>query len=102
MRDWPYVEDHCRATDLIRERGEAEQVYNVGRHNEMYNIDIVRLICKLLDKPESLITHVKDRKGHDLRYAIDAAKVTKELGWIPEIEFGAGIYKTIQWYQREG
>ncbi len=98
VRDWLYVEDHCAAIDLILERGEVGQVYNIGGHNEMRNIDIVKLICKALGKPESLITHVTDRKGHDMRYAIDPSFIHGELGWLPETKFEVGIQKTIQWY----
>lgn len=98
VRDWLYVEDHCRAIDRIMRQGRIGEVYNIGGHNEMQNIDIVRLICKLMDKPESLITYVTDRKGHDLRYAIDASKMEKELDWQPETTFDAGIRKTIRWY----
>lgn len=98
VRDWLYVEDHCRAIDLIIHKGHAGEVYNVGGHNEMKNIDIVKIICKALGKPESLITHVGDRKGHDMRYAIDPAKIHRELGWLPETKFEDGIQKTIQWY----
>lgn len=98
VRDWLYVEDHCAAIDLILEKGKAGQVYNIGGHNEMRNIDIVKLICKALGKPESLITHVTDRKGHDMRYAIDPAFIHEELGWLPETRFEEGIQKTIQWY----
>ena len=98
IRDWLYVEDHCKAIDLILRNGTVGEVYNIGGHNEMRNIDIVRLICKLLDKPESLITFVADRKGHDLRYAIDPAKIHRELGWLPETPFEVGIEKTIRWY----
>lgn len=98
VRDWLYVEDHCEAIDLIIHKGKAGEVYNVGGHNEMKNIDIVKLICKKLDKPESLITFVTDRKGHDLRYAIDPAKISKELGWLPKTKFSDGIEKTIKWY----
>ena len=98
VRDWLYVEDHCAAIDLILEKGEAGQVYNIGGHNEMKNIDIVRLICKALDKPESLITYVTDRKGHDMRYAIDPAFIHEKLGWLPETRFADGIQKTIRWY----
>ena len=98
VRDWLYVEDHCKAIDLILRNGTVGEVYNIGGHNEMRNIDIVRLICKLLDKPESLITFVTDRKGHDLRYAIDPAKIHRELGWLPETPFEVGIEKTIRWY----
>lgn len=98
VRDWLYVEDHCRAIDLILQKGRVGEVYNVGGHNEMKNIDIVKLICKVLGKPESLIHFVKDRKGHDRRYAIDPAKIHRELGWLPETKFADGIQKTIQWY----
>lgn len=98
VRDWLYVEDHCKAIDLILQRGRVGEVYNIGGHNEMRNIDIVKLICKALGKPESLITYVKDRKGHDLRYAIDPAKIHAELGWLPETMFADGIQKTIEWY----
>ena len=98
VRDWLYVEDHCKAIDLIVRKGRAGEVYNVGGHNEMRNIDIVRLICRELGKPESLITHVADRKGHDMRYAIDPTKIHDELGWLPETRFADGIQKTIRWY----
>ena len=98
VRDWLYVEDHCRAIDLILREGCIGEVYNVGGHNEMSNIDIVKLICKELGKPESLITYVTDRKGHDRRYAIDPTKIHRELGWLPETKFTDGIKKTIQWY----
>jgi dTDP-glucose 4,6-dehydratase len=98
VRDWLYVEDHCKAIDLIIREGKVGEVYNIGGHNEMKNIDIVKLICKALDKPESLITHVTDRKGHDMRYAIDPAKIHAELGWLPETMFKDGIVKTIKWY----
>ncbi len=98
VRDWLYVEDHCKAIDLIIHKGTVGEIYNIGGHNEMANIDIVKLILKELDKPESLITYVKDRKGHDRRYAIAPAKIHKELGWLPETKFAAGIRKTIRWY----
>jgi dTDP-glucose 4,6-dehydratase len=98
VRDWLYVEDHCKAIDLIVRNGKAGEVYNVGGHNEMKNIDIVRLILKELGKPESLITYVADRAGHDLRYAIDPTKITNELGWSPETKFRDGIKLTIKWY----
>ena len=83
---------------LILSKGSVGQVYNVGGHNEMRNIDIVRLICRELGKPESLIVHVEDRKGHDLRYAIDPTKISRELGWLPETKFEDGLKKTIRWY----
>ena len=98
VRDWLYVEDHCKAIDLILHKGREGEVYNVGGHNERKNIDIVRIICKALGKSESLITYVADRKGHDLRYAIDPTKIHTELGWLPETKFEDGIQKTIQWY----
>lgn len=98
VRDWLYVTDHCRAVDLIIHRGKDGEVYNVGGHNEMKNIDLVRFICRELGKPESLITFVEDRKGHDMRYAIDTSKIYAELGWKPETRFEVGIRKTIRWY----
>ena len=98
VRDWLYVEDHCRAIDLIIHNGKVGEVYNVGGHNEKRNIDIVRIICQELGKPESLIVHVEDRKGHDRRYAIDPFKIHRELGWLPETKFEDGIKKTIKWY----
>lgn len=98
VRDWLYVEDHCKAINLIIHKGKDGEVYNIGGHNEMRNIDIVRLICKELKKPESLITYVRDRAGHDMRYAIDPAKIHSELGWLPETKFEDGIRKTITWY----
>jgi dTDP-glucose 4,6-dehydratase len=98
VRDWLYVEDHCKAIDLIIHHGMVGEVYNIGGHNEMKNIDIVKLICKELGKPESLITYVTDRKGHDMRYAIDPTKIKNDLGWLPETMFADGIKKTIQWY----
>lgn len=98
VRDWLYVEDHCKAIDLIIRRGRVGEVYNIGGHNEMKNIDIVKMICHELNKPESLITYVADRKGHDRRYAIDPTKISTELGWLPETKFQDGIKKTVKWY----
>lgn len=98
VRDWLYVEDHCKAIDLILQRSRAGEVYNIGGHNERRNIDIVRSICRELGKPESLITFVKDRKGHDLRYAIDPDKIRRELGWQPETDFTMGLERTVRWY----
>lgn len=98
VRDWLYVEDHCTAIDLILENGKPGQVYNIGGHNEKRNIDIVKIVLAELGKPESLITYVTDRKGHDMRYAIDPAFIHRELGWLPETRFEDGIRKTIRWY----
>ncbi|WP_405384258.1 dTDP-glucose 4,6-dehydratase [Phascolarctobacterium sp.] len=98
VRDWIYVDDHCKAIDIIIHKGRVGEIYNVGASCEMPNIDIVKLICKELGKPESLITHVTDRKGHDMRYAIDPTKIYNELGWLPETKFADGIKKTIKWY----
>ncbi len=98
IRDWLYVEDHCKAIDLVVRKGRVGEVYNIGGHNEMRNIDIVKLICKELGKSEDLIVHVTDRKGHDQRYAIDPTKIHTELGWLPETRFKDGIKKTIKWY----
>lgn len=98
VRDWLYVEDHCKAIDLVIHKGRIGEVYNIGGHNEMKNIDIVKLIVHALGKSEDLITYVTDRKGHDLRYAIDPTKIHNELGWLPETKFADGIQKTITWY----
>ena len=98
IRDWLYVEDHCKAIDLIIHNGREGEVYNIGGHNEMKNIDIVKIIIKELGKDESLIKFVEDRKGHDRRYAIDPTKIHNELGWLPETMFADGIQKTIRWY----
>ena len=98
VRDWLYVEDHCKAIDMILQHGKIGEVYNIGGHNEIRNIDIVKLICRELRKPESLITYVTDRKGHDLRYAIDNTKIQTTLGWQPDVRFEDGIQRTIRWY----
>lgn len=98
VRDWLYVEDHCKAIDLIIHNGKIGEIYNIGGHNEKTNIYIVKKILELLKKPESLITYVEDRKGHDLRYAIDPTKIKRELGWQPDTMFDDGIVKTVQWY----
>ena len=98
VRDWLYVDDHCSAIDKIIHGGKDGEVYNVGGHNEMKNIDIVKLICKELGKSEDLITYVTDRKGHDMRYAIDPTEIHNDLGWLPETKFEDGIKKTIKWY----
>jgi dTDP-glucose 4,6-dehydratase len=104
IRDWLYVEDHCKAIDLVLEKGRAGEVYNVGGHNEQPNIAIVKSIISYVSEKvdpsvgESLIKHVTDRKGHDRRYGIDPSKIRKELGWEPETMFAEGIRKTIDWY----
>lgn len=98
VRDWLYVEDHCRAIDLIVREGKDGELYNIGGHNEKSNLEVVKLILEYLGKPESLITYVTDRKGHDLRYAIDPAKIHRDLGWLPETKFDDGIRMTIDWY----
>lgn len=98
IRDWLHVYDHCVAIDLILEKGKVGEVYNIGGHNEKSNIEVVQTILKALHKPKSLIRFVEDRKGHDRRYAIDASKIEKELGWKPIYQFDTGIQETIQWY----
>ena len=98
VRDWLYVKDHCRGILAVLEKGKAGEVYNFGGHNEKKNIDIVKTILRELNKPESLITYVGDRKGHDLRYAIDPSKAARELGWHPTTRFDDGICQTIRWY----
>ena len=106
VRDWLYVEDHARAIDVIFHQGKVGDTYNIGGFNEWKNIDIVRLLCQVMDRKlqrepgtsEQLITFVKDRAGHDLRYAIDASKLTDELGWKPSLQFEEGIEKTLDWY----
>lgn len=98
VRDWLYVEDHCRAIDAIIHKGKIGEVYNVGGHNEVQNIDIVKMILDILGKPYSLISYVADRKGHDLRYAIDPSKMKRELGWEPTVKFESGIRSTVEWY----
>ncbi|MBZ4646017.1 MAG: dTDP-glucose 4,6-dehydratase [Clostridia bacterium] len=98
VRDWLYVEDHCSAIDLIIHKGTEGEVYNVGGHNERTNLEVVKTILKELGKPDSLITFVTDRPGHDLRYAIDPSKIQRELGWKPQVKFDEGIRMTIKWY----
>ena len=98
VRDWLYVTDHCSAIDLVVREGREGEVYNIGGHNERSNLEVVKTILKALDKPESLIQYVKDRPGHDLRYAMDPTKIETELHWKPEYTFDTGIPVTIQWY----
>lgn len=98
VRDWLHVEDHCNAIDLVLHKGKPGEVYNVGGNNERTNIEIVKTILKHLDKPESLIKFVADRPGHDRRYAIDATKIKRDLGWEPKYTFETGIKQTIDWY----
>ena len=98
VRDWLWVGDHCAAIDLILRHGRVGEVYNVGGGNEVANIDLVKMICKMLGKSEEIITYVSDRKGHDRRYAVDASKLCRELGWAPEKRFADGLSETVRWY----
>jgi dTDP-glucose 4,6-dehydratase len=106
IRDWLWVEDHARAIDVIYHTGRLGETYNIGGHNEWKNIDLIKLMCRIMDRKlgrepgtsQKLITYVKDRAGHDLRYAIDSSKVQKELGWAPSLQFEEGLEKTISWY----
>ena len=98
VRDWLHVYDHCSGIDLVMRQGRNGEIYNIGGHNERHNIDVIKTILIELNKPESLITYVTDRKGHDLRYAIDPTKIEKELGWQPLYSFESGIKETIAWY----
>ncbi|ETT64807.1 dTDP-glucose 4,6-dehydratase [Paenibacillus sp. FSL H8-0457] len=99
VRDWLYVEDHCRAVDLVLRQGVDGEIYNIGGHNERNNLQVIRTILSELNKPETLIQHIQDRPGHDRRYAINADKIRKELGWAPQYHYESGIRETIRWYQ---
>jgi dTDP-glucose 4,6-dehydratase len=101
VRDWLYVRDHCEAILTVLEKGRKGEVYNIGGNNEMTNLALVKSVLLALGKPESLITYVKDRPGHDRRYAIDASKIRAELGWSPRFTFGTALPLTIRWYQTE-
>lgn len=98
VRDWLYVEDHCKAIDLIIHKGKVGDIFNVGGHNERTNLEVVKAILKELNKPETLISYVKDRPGHDLRYAIDPTKIINELGWEPSTKFEIGLKETVKWF----
>lgn len=106
IRDWLYVEDHAKAIDLIYHQGKIGETYNIGGHNEWTNIDLIKLLCSIMDEnldredgtSVKLISYVKDRAGHDLRYAIDSTKLQNELGWVPSLQFEEGLTKTIKWY----
>jgi dTDP-glucose 4,6-dehydratase len=106
IRDWLWVEDHARAIDVIYHQGKNGDTYNIGGHNEWTNIDLIKVMCRIMDRKleretgtsEKLISYVKDRAGHDLRYAIDSTKLQKELNWVPSLQFEEGIEKTIDWY----
>lgn len=99
VRDWLYVEDHCRAVDLVLRQGVDGEIYNIGGHNERNNLQVIQTILSELNKPETLIRHIQDRPGHDRRYAINADKIRKELGWAPQYHYESGIRETIRWYQ---
>jgi dTDP-glucose 4,6-dehydratase len=99
VRDWLYVEDHCKAIDLVLDKGRVGEVYNIGGHNERFNIDVVKAIIAFAGASESLITHVQDRLGHDRRYGVDPAKIQRELGWKPETAFEHGVKATLSWYR---
>jgi dTDP-glucose 4,6-dehydratase len=98
VRDWIYVLDHCKALDVVLHKGRNGEVYNIGGKSEMKNIDVVKLVLKEMNKPESLIEFVKDRPGHDRRYAIDSTKIEKEMDWRCEHDFGEWIRETLKWY----
>jgi dTDP-glucose 4,6-dehydratase len=98
VRDWIFVEDHCRGIVTVAERGSTGEVYNLGGGSEKENIEIVRTICRHIGRPETLIRFVKDRPGHDFRYSMDYSKISRELGWAPQVDFYKGLAETIDWY----
>jgi dTDP-glucose 4,6-dehydratase len=98
IRDWLFVEDHCSAINAVLAKGTPGRVYNIGGNNEKTNIEIVKLLLAEIGKPQSLITYVNDRLGHDRRYAIDASRIKNEIGWVPSMQFKEGLKRTIQWY----
>jgi dTDP-glucose 4,6-dehydratase len=100
VRDWIFVEDHCRAVDTVLHQGKTGEIYNIGGNNEWINLDVVKLILRHLERSETLIEFVEDRLGHDRRYALDCSKIHRELGWSPRVRFEDGIVQTINWYQR--
>ncbi len=110
IRDWLWVVDHAQAIDLIYHKGQTGETYNIGGHNEWSNIDLIRLLCRIMDaklnraagESEKLVTYVTDRAGHDLRYAIDSSKLQRELGWVPSITFEKGLELTVEWYLTNG
>ena len=98
VRDWIYVRDHCRGVEMVLQKGKPGEIYNLGGSHDVPNLEVIRMLLKLLDKPESLIQYVKDRPGHDRRYAMDTAKTRTELGWKPEFDFETGLRRTVEWY----
>jgi dTDP-glucose 4,6-dehydratase len=100
VREWLHVEDHCRALALVLAKGKPGEVYNVGSGEERANLDVAREILRLAGQPETLLRHVKDRPGHDRRYALDHTKISRDLGWAPAIRFAAGLRHAVEWYQR--
>src|SRR5262249_49786556 len=98
VRDWIYVEDHCRGIDAVRKKGKAGEAYNISAAQETANLDLIHKVLEILGKPKSLIRHVGDRPGHDRRYGLSSAKIRRELGWTPQTSFENGLKKTIEWY----
>jgi len=98
VRDWIYVRDHCRGVDFVLQKGKPGEIYNIGGRHDIPNLEVIRMLLKMLNKPESLIQYVNDRPGHDRRYAMDTAKIERELGWKPEFDFATALQKTVDWY----